>query len=73
VHAHACLSHDAARDLYEALETSGWHLIFSDLELSDFSVVDLANLLSEKSIDIPLIVIKGTGAAEMLFAASNWA
>jgi len=58
---------DAARDLHEALETSDWHLIFSDLELSDFSAVDLANLLSEKSIDIPLIVIKGTGAAEIAF------
>jgi len=58
---------DAARDLHLALETPDWHLIFSDLELSDFSAIDLANLLSEKSIDVPLIVIKGTGAEEIAF------
>ena len=58
---------DNARDLLQALETSDWHLIFSDLELSDFSAVDLATLLSEKAIDVPLIVIKETGAEEIAF------
>jgi diguanylate cyclase (GGDEF)-like protein/PAS domain S-box-containing protein len=58
---------DTAKDLSHALETSDWHLIFSDLELSDFSAVDLASLLSEKALEVPLVVIKGTGAEEIAF------
>jgi len=56
---------DAAQDLRHALETPDWHLIFSDLESSDFSALDLASLLSEKALGIPLVVIKGTGAEEI--------
>jgi diguanylate cyclase (GGDEF)-like protein/PAS domain S-box-containing protein len=56
-----------ARDLQHALETQDWHLIFSDLALSDFTALDLANLLSAKALDIPLVVIKGTGDEEIAF------
>lgn len=56
---------DTARDLHQALETPDWHLVFSDLELSDFSAVDLATRLSEKGRDVPLVVIEGTGADEI--------
>lgn len=58
---------DTAQDLHQALETQDWQLVFSDLELSDFSAFDLANLLSEKAIEVPFIVIKGTGADEIAF------
>ena len=58
---------DAARDLQHALENPDWHLIFSDLALPDFSAVDLANLISEKALDIPLVVIKGTGSEDIAF------
>lgn len=56
---------DAMQDLQHALDTPDWHLIFSDLALSDFSASDLVNLLSEKALDIPLVVIKGTGSEEI--------
>ncbi|MGA9164451.1 MAG: diguanylate cyclase [Thiobacillus sp.] len=56
---------DAVRDLRHALDTLDWHLIFTDLALSDFSAVDLVNLLSEKALDIPLVVVKGTGPEEI--------
>ena len=58
---------EAARDLQHALETPGWNLIFSDLALSDFTAVDLTNLLSVKAWDIPLVVIEGTGDEEIAF------
>lgn len=58
---------DVAKDLRHALETPDWHLIFSDLELSDFSALDLAKLLSEHALEIPLVVVKGTGAEEIAF------
>jgi len=56
---------DAVRDLQHALDTPDWHLIFTDLALSDFSAVDLVNLLSKKALDIPLVVVKGTGPEEI--------
>ena len=58
---------DTAKDLNHALETPDWHLVFSDLELLDFSALDLANLLAEKAPDIPLVVIEGTGSDEIAF------
>jgi len=56
-----------ARELLHAIETSDWHLVFSDLELTDFSASDLLDLLAEKEISVPVIVIKGTGAEEIAF------
>lgn len=58
---------DAARDLQHALETPDWNLVFSDLALSDFTALDLANLLSAKALDIPMVVIQGTGDEEIGF------
>lgn len=58
---------DTAQDLRRALETPGWHLIFSDLALSDFSALDLVNLLSENAVAIPLVVVDGTGPEEIAF------
>lgn len=52
---------DKARDLSQALETTDWHLVFSDLELADFSAPDLIDLLARKDMDVPVIVVKGTG------------
>ncbi len=56
---------DKARDLIHALETTDWHLVFSDLELADFSASDLISLLARKDLDVPVIVVKGTGSEEM--------
>ncbi len=56
---------DTARDLHQALEHPGWHLVFSDLELSGLSAFDLLNLLAEKGIEVPVVVIQGTGAEDI--------
>jgi diguanylate cyclase (GGDEF)-like protein/PAS domain S-box-containing protein len=56
---------DKAHDLSTALENADWHLVFSDLELSDFSALDLVSRLVEKGMDVPVIVIKGTGAEDI--------
>lgn len=57
---------DTKQDLNRALETPHWNLVFSDLELSDFSALDLTTLLREKTIDVPVILIRGTGAEEIV-------
>lgn len=53
---------DHAQALRQALESSDWHLVLSDLELADFSAFDLLGMLAEKGLDAPMIIIKGTGA-----------
>lgn len=56
---------DTQRDLVRALETGDWQLVFSDLELSDFTALDLVHLLADQDIAGPLVVIKGTGADDI--------
>lgn len=56
---------DTKQDLRHALESQDWHLVFSDLVLSDFSAVELTNLLFETRPDVPVILIKETGAEEI--------
>ena len=56
---------DKQQDLHQALESQDWHLAFSDLELSDFSACEFAKTLREKGIEIPLVVIKGSGNEEI--------
>ena len=56
---------DTAQDLSRALENPDWSLVFSDLELTDFSALDLVNLLAEAGMEIPVIVVEGTGDEEI--------
>lgn len=49
-------------DLHRTLAEGGWGLVFCDLEMSDFTALDLVTLLSDKGIDVPVILINGTGA-----------
>jgi len=56
---------DKQQDLHQALESQDWHMAFSDLELSNFSALEFAKTLREKGIEIPLVVIKGTGDEEI--------
>ena len=58
---------DTLGDLKLALETADWNLVFSDLELSDFTALDLLHLLADKDIAVPVVVIKGTGADDIAF------
>ena len=53
------------QDLYQALESRDWHLVISGLALSDFSALELTTLLRERGIDVPVILIKETGAEEI--------
>ncbi|WP_165922924.1 PAS domain S-box protein [Sulfurirhabdus autotrophica] len=56
---------DKKQDLHQALEDQSWQLVFSDLELTDFSAIELISLLGEKKINTPVILIKDTGAEEI--------
>ena len=56
---------DHAQALRQALESSDWHLVLSDLELADFSAFDLLGMLAEEGLDAPMIIIKGTGAEDI--------
>jgi diguanylate cyclase (GGDEF)-like protein/PAS domain S-box-containing protein len=53
---------DTARDLNKALENPDWNVVFSDLELTDFSAFDLVGRLADADMDVPVIVVKGTGS-----------
>ena len=54
-----------AKDLFQALDDPDWDLIVSDLELMDFSALDLLGVLAERGQDVPVIVIEGTGSEEI--------
>lgn len=56
---------DTVRDLSRALENPDWQLVFSDLELRDFSAFDVVNRLAGQGVDVPVIVIKETGAEDI--------
>jgi diguanylate cyclase (GGDEF)-like protein/PAS domain S-box-containing protein len=49
-------------DLHRTLAEGNWGLVFCDLEMSDFTALDLVTLLSDKGIDVPVILINSTGA-----------
>jgi diguanylate cyclase (GGDEF)-like protein/PAS domain S-box-containing protein len=49
-------------DLHRTLAEGNWGLVFCDLEMSDFNALDLVTLLSDEGIDVPVILINGTGA-----------
>ena len=49
-------------DLHGTLAEGDWGLVFCDLEMSDFTAFDLVTLLSDEGIDVPVILINGTGA-----------
>ena len=56
---------DNQSDLHKALERQDWHIAFSHLELSDFSALHFSQTLREKGMEIPFVVIKGTGDEEI--------
>jgi len=56
---------DSAQGLQQALDFPDWHLAFSELEPADFSAFDLVRLLDEKGMDIPVLVLEGSGAEEV--------
>ncbi|WP_165904766.1 PAS domain S-box protein [Sulfurisoma sediminicola] len=53
------------KELDRALAKEEWHLAFCDLELADFTALDLVTRISDEGIDIPVVVVNGTGAKEI--------
>lgn len=56
---------DNKADLLNTLDDWEHHLVFSELELTDFSALELLAILRGKNVDTPLVLIKGTGAEEI--------
>jgi len=56
---------DQLQDLQRALSDGAWRLAFCDLEMPDFSALDLVALISDEGVDLPMVVINGTGAEEI--------
>ncbi len=49
-------------NLRRSLEEGHWHLVFSDLEMPDFTALDLATLASDLGAAPAIVVVRGTGA-----------
>ena len=56
---------DNKADLLNALDKREHDLVFSELELTDFSALDLSAMLRGKNIAAPFVVIKETGAEDI--------
>jgi diguanylate cyclase (GGDEF)-like protein/PAS domain S-box-containing protein len=56
---------DTLAELQQALDTQEWHLIFSDLELQDFTALDLIQQLSNRDLEPPVVLITETGVEEI--------
>ncbi len=56
---------DRMKGLRRALDIPGWHAIFSDIELQDGSALDLIRMLEEKGMDVPCVLVEGTGDRDM--------
>lgn len=53
------------QDLHVALADGDWDLVFCDLEMPDFTALDLVTLVSDEGIDLPVVVIKGADSTEI--------
>jgi len=56
---------DNKADLLNALNAHAHHLLLSELELTDFSAADIPSMLGQKELNMPVVLIKGTGAEEI--------
>ena len=56
---------DTARDLDTALANPDWQLVFCDLERPEFSAFAIVSRLAGHGVDIPVIVVTGTGAEDV--------
>jgi len=52
-------------ELERALADGECHLAFCDLELPDFTALDLVTRISDEGIDLPVVVVNGTGAKDI--------
>lgn len=57
---------DSAQALQQALDFPDWHLAFSELEQADFSAIDMVGLLDAKGLEVPVFVLEGSGAEDVV-------
>ncbi|HWY78268.1 MAG TPA: response regulator, partial [Verrucomicrobiae bacterium] len=51
---------DTAREVESALDRQEWDLIISDHSMPGFGSLDALQLLKDKGLDIPFIIVSGT-------------
>jgi two-component system, cell cycle sensor histidine kinase and response regulator CckA len=51
---------ETATAMVEAVERQGWDLIISDHSMPHFSAVKALEILKQKNVDVPLIIVSGT-------------
>ena len=56
---------DTKYALSQALEDKQWNLLFSEMELSDFSANELPEILDEYELNIPVALIAGRGSVNV--------
>jgi len=60
---------ESADAMAKALEETSWDLVISDNSMPQFSAIAALNLLGDKGIDIPFIVVSGTMGGEFALSA----
>jgi len=60
---------DNAVDMARALDNATWDVILSDYSMLSFSASDGLRLMKQKDIDIPFIIISGTGGEDVAVEA----
>jgi signal transduction histidine kinase len=60
---------ETASGMAEALGRGDWSIIVSDYSMSGFTALQALNLLRERALDIPLIIVSGTIGEETAVAA----
>ena len=56
---------DNRKDFLKEISTPEWDIILSDYSMNRFTASDALDILQEKSLDIPLIIISGTIGEEV--------
>src|SRR6266446_2298909 len=51
---------DSARDMNEALDRGPWSLIISDFSMPQFTAMNAIEILKQRNMDLPFIIVSGT-------------
>jgi two-component system, cell cycle sensor histidine kinase and response regulator CckA len=70
-----CKRVDTPKTMREALEGGSWDVVLADFRMPTFNAIDALNIVKEKKMDIPFIVVSGTigedTAVEAMRAGAN--
>jgi PAS domain S-box-containing protein/diguanylate cyclase (GGDEF)-like protein len=58
-------------ELSASLTDEIWDLVLSDFYLRDFTAIDLLRLVKQKKLDVPVIIVSGTGGEEAAVEAMH--